>query len=36
MVSGYSTNYVRVYSEDASPGEVRDVTASKIFKKGVR
>lgn len=36
MVSGYSTNYVRVYSEDASPEEVRDVTISKIFKKGVR
>lgn len=34
-IAGYSREYVRVYSKDARPGEIRNVTAKEVFRDGV-
>ena len=36
MTSGYATNYVRVYSETAAPGDIADVIVREIYKEGVK
>lgn len=35
-VSGYATNYVRVYSDTAAPGDIKTVKISQLFKQGVK
>ena len=35
IACGYSTNYVRVYAKDVEPGEIVDITVTKLYKEGV-
>ncbi len=35
IACGYSTNYVRVYAKDVEPGEIADITVTKLYKEGV-
>lgn len=36
MTGGYATNYVRVYSDSAKPGDILPITVSQIYKQGVK
>lgn len=36
MTGGYATNYVRVFSESAKPGDILPIKVSQIYKQGVK
>ena len=36
LTGGYATNYVRVFSESAKPGDILPIKVSQIYKQGVK
>ena len=36
IAEGYSANYVRVYSDIAVPGEIRDIIITRPYKEGAK